>query len=296
MAKPFDIATKFLVDADPAAWMKLLSLSGVPTEILDTDLSTSIQADRMIQVRNPDYVFNPELLANYKPNTVDLLFDYNSRARSKFGQMVWTAAILLRPDAQGPRMTGLMSDDTLDFRFKVLRVWEIPCDDLLRSGSVALLPLAPISKVATPDLPAVLREVRNRTEAQQPELSDRILWLTYTLLSLSHDKASIRELMKGVWAMNDWVLESSLVKDLLEETEARGEARGVARGKAEGKAEGKEEIVSLLLEQRFSTLPDTITALLDRLSSERMNDLVLALPGFSSLDDLVVWLADRIND
>jgi predicted transposase YdaD len=71
---------------------------------------------------------------------------------------------------------------------------------------------------------------------------------------------------------------------------AEGEARGEARGKVEGKAEGKEEIIEILLKQRFSTLPAGITARLDGLTTDQMNELAAALLSFSSLADLEKWL------
>ncbi len=49
-------------------------------------VSTSVQADRYIQVRDPDYVLNPELLANYKSDTTKTLFHYNAMGRYKFDQ------------------------------------------------------------------------------------------------------------------------------------------------------------------------------------------------------------------
>ena len=64
-------------------------------------------------------------------------------------------------------------------------------------------------------------------------------------------------------------------------------------GKAEGKIEGKEEVVSLLLSRRFSTLPAEITHRLDRLTSSQFDELVLALFDFNSLTDLENWLSDQ---
>ena len=56
MAKPFDVTTKYLLQADPAAWLAVASL--VPdgrVSILDTDLSTvSAAADALIRIEGPE--------------------------------------------------------------------------------------------------------------------------------------------------------------------------------------------------------------------------------------------------
>ena len=49
----------------------------------------------------------------------------------------------------------------------------------------------------------------------------------------------------------------------------------------------------MLIEQRFSTMSDSITKSLDALSSEQMNELGKALFRMSSLSELEDWLAAR---
>jgi len=60
-----------------------------------------------------------------------------------------------------------------------------------------------------------------------------------------------------------------------------------------GQHEGKEELLTLLLETRFSTMPPEVTEKLDKLTSKQMNELVVASVGFNSLDDLKAWLARK---
>ncbi len=65
----------------------------------------------------------------------------------------------------------------------------------------------------------------------------------------------------------------------------------LAEGEAKGKAEGKEELLTRQLQRRFSTLPAGITASLDKLTSEELNELGDELFDFTSLADLEAWLA-----
>jgi predicted transposase YdaD len=69
--------------------------------------------------------------------------------------------------------------------------------------------------------------------------------------------------------------------------------RGREEGRQEGRQEGKEELLSMQIEQRFSTMPDHITRLLDLLTSDQMNELGKALFSFTSLAELESWLLAR---
>ena len=42
MSKPFDVATKQLVAADPLAWLRFLGLPGESAELIDADLSAVV--------------------------------------------------------------------------------------------------------------------------------------------------------------------------------------------------------------------------------------------------------------
>ena len=66
MAKPFDATLNALIDARPGDWADYLAARlGLPTgpaDVLDTDLSTTLQADRLFRVNAPTpFVIHLEL-------------------------------------------------------------------------------------------------------------------------------------------------------------------------------------------------------------------------------------------
>jgi len=61
----------------------------------------------------------------------------------------------------------------------------------------------------------------------------------------------------------------------------------------EGRQEAMEEMLSMLIQQRFSTMPDHITKGLDNLSIDELNDLLKLILHFTSISDLENWLAAR---
>ncbi len=54
MSKPFDAATKYLVESMPADWLALAGVTGVEVEVIDAELSTvTAAADKAILVTSP---------------------------------------------------------------------------------------------------------------------------------------------------------------------------------------------------------------------------------------------------
>ena len=64
-------------------------------------------------------------------------------------------------------------------------------------------------------------------------------------------------------------------------------------GRREGRLQGKEELLTLQLQRRFSTLPAETTQRLDKLTSEQFDELGLELWNFKTLAELDDWLARR---
>jgi len=176
-----------------------------------------------------------------------------------------------------------------------VRIWERSPDDLL-AGPVALVPLLPLTNVSEQELPAYIRQAQAIVR-QLPAPYERDVWTRMRLLlGLKYKPDQTQDLLKGVYQMLD-LRESSTYQEILAEGEARGLAEGEARGLAEGEArglhEGKEELLAILLQQRFSTLSQSVTDSLDKLSSEQMNELGKALFNFTSFADLEGWLLNH---
>jgi predicted transposase YdaD len=74
----------------------------------------------------------------------------------------------------------------------------------------------------------------------------------------------------------------------LQETRVYQEAK--AEGKAEGTAEGKLAMLSMLLSQRFGSLPQSMINRLAELSIEQLEALGTQLFDFTELTDITAWL------
>ncbi len=258
MAKPYDAATKALLEADPASWITCAGLpeSG-PVRLIATDLSTlTADADTIYQVGDPpEYLAHVELQTSHEKFLPGRLLHYNVLVNHRHGLPVRTVAVLFRREADGPDLTGIhqvcLPEGTsyLDFRYQVLRVWTLDVETILRGG-VGTLPLAPIANVGESDLPVVIQRIQQRLDAETPKpLADRIWTATKVLMGLKYSAATAERLLSGVFSMR----ESATYQAIVEEGVAKGRAEGVAKGRAEGRIEGLveghvEEAHTLLLD------------------------------------------------
>src|SRR5450755_2475314 len=111
-----------------------------------------------------------------------VLLDY------KYSPPVQSVVVLLRKEADQAEITGrverfrLNGTCYLHLEYDVVRVWEIPVEQILQ-GEIGILPLAPISLVSEADLPEVLHRMEERVEAELTS-GDRDDFWTYTYLMM----------------------------------------------------------------------------------------------------------------
>lgn len=277
MAKPFDAATKQLVEGDPEAWLRYLGLVVSSARPVDTDLSAvTAAADRVLRVETPggSYIAHLEFQAGREDDLAERLLHGNTLLRYRHKLPVQTVLILLRRAADDPkRLTGALRyhtphpDGFLHFGYRVVRVWQQAPDALL-AGELALLPLVPVANVARRALPNVIRRMESRMEAEAtPEQRGKLWTTTYLLLGLRYPPDFVAELLKGVRPMK----ESSTYQAIL----------------AEGRAEGERDLILRLGGRRFGP-PDAATrAALDAITSterlERLAERLLEAESWAEL-------------
>lgn len=92
----------------------------------------------------------------------------------------------------------------------------------LLTGSLALLPLAPLTDEAKEVLPNVVERMRGRIQQETTPAQGTELWAaTFLLMGLRFEGAFIEQLLKGVQGME----ESTTYQLLIERGEAKGEAK-----------------------------------------------------------------------
>ena len=174
-AKSYDPTLKALVETEPESWPSLFGRPTGPTEVIDADIATVTgAADKVLRVSaDPPYLFHLEFVAGHDAVALPRkLHVRNGLLEDRHDLRVRSGAVLLRPEADSPQLTGMdergfpQEEAYLTFRYHVVRVWRLPPESLL-TGGLALLPLAPISAVTEADLPTIIQRMKRRLSGRR---------------------------------------------------------------------------------------------------------------------------------
>lgn len=287
MSKPFDAATKYLVETMPADWLALAGVTGVKAEVIDAELSTvTAAADKAILVTSPArWLVNLELQSSPDKWLDKRLFEYSALLDGKYNLPVQTIVVLLRR-AAGRNVTGeyrrhLPNGECYQwFKYQVIRLWEQPVETLLKSG-LGTLPLAPLADVERKQLPGVIQRMKERIDREAPPNDKPFLWTaTFVLMGLRYPPEVTKQLLRGVREMK----ESSTYQAILEE----GRIEGIAIGEAQGEVKEAQAILLLMGTKRFGKPTARIRKKIESITSvERLERLVERLLDVTSWQELL---------
>jgi hypothetical protein len=190
MSKPFDATLKDLIRNHAADWLTFLGLTpGGPVEMLpDTDLSAvTAAADKFLRVgSDPPWLLHLELESSPRSRPAGRLQWYNTLARYHYDLPVWTVVVLLRREANATELTGLYQHQLpgqapyLEFRYQVVRLWEVPVERFLHGGP-GLLPLAPLADVPEAHLPQVVQQMGQSIASLSQEQAEWLWSVAYII-------------------------------------------------------------------------------------------------------------------
>ncbi|QEH36073.1 hypothetical protein OJF2_46330 [Aquisphaera giovannonii] len=285
MAKPFDAILKEIFGEAPGPLLEVLLRRPVgPARVQSAELSTvTAEADSVIRVDEPEpWLAHVEFQTSYNASLPLRMLRYNVLVHYRHELPVRSVALLLAREADGPAMAGLYrrelpgGDPCHDFRYNVVRIWELPAEAIL-SAAPAVAPLAAIADVTEERLPGVLQAIRRKLEAGAPEGQFKALWTaTYILMGLKFSDEIVDRVITGVENMR----ESSTYQKILREGRAEGEAIGLRKAlKRIGSR--KLGIISAADEKLLDGITDeaALEALTDRLdSATNWEDLLRDVP------------------
>jgi predicted transposase YdaD len=279
MAKPFDPILKVLAEASPPDWVRLCLGRHARATLFPTDLSTlGGSVDTVLRVAaRVAWLLHLEFQTGHDGAKLPRrLLLYNAVLELKHEMLVRSVAVLLRPEADSPELTGIhvcrFEDEPephIVFRYAALRVWQLDPEVLLRGGE-GLVPLAPISNVRPADLPGVVERMKRRLRGVRRE---RELWAaTYILMGLRHSPDPAEHLLRGVMTMK----ESSTYQAIL------------AEGNAAGAVAEARKLIRLMGSSRFGDPDRRVSAALDRISDlETLEALSVRLLRAATWHDLL---------
>ncbi|HEV3439981.1 MAG TPA: hypothetical protein VG122_21620 [Gemmata sp.] len=288
MSKPFDATLNMLIDGHEANWAGYFGArAGIapgPATSLDTDLSSTLQADRLFRIDGPtSAVLHLELESSGKLGRPAQLLRYNVAAWGTTGLPVHSVLIILRPKANATDLTGQFGvpdangKPYLIFEYTVVRLWRESIDVLLNAGP-GVAPLALLTDEAAADLSAAFARFRDRLRSEGiPDSVERVLLeSTFILGGLRYSSAQIENLYLDL----NMTLEDSTTYQLILN-------KGITQGRAQGRVEEARRMVLRLAVKRFGPTPSNaeaaILAISDHDRLERMVDRVHDAAGWDDL-------------
>ncbi|MBL8796625.1 MAG: hypothetical protein JNM56_22175 [Planctomycetia bacterium] len=287
MSKPRDATMKALLEIRPGDWLPFLGQPAVePVTLIDADVSTVTAAgDKVIHVGGPEpWLLHLEFQSSGDDSLVRRMLQYNVLLDVRHDLPVRSVAILLHPSAH----SSVPSDDyvrqlpdgqrTLEFRFGVVRVWQLPVEPVLRGG-LAVLPLAPLCAVDDAALPTVIRRMDHRLrEETEPATGGQLMNAAFVLAGLRLPPTALAQLFAGVVAMR----------------ESSGYQLILAEGRAEGREEGAKKVLISAGRARFGPPTAPSQALLDQIHDlETLEQLAARLEQVNSWQELLGQPAPR---
>ena len=128
---------------------------------------------------------------------------------------------------------------TLNASWRIVKLWEVPADDLLATGDVGVVPWLPLAKFDGPPEP-IIRECRARIDqGGLPVEHENLLAVTQFLAHLRYNDEALFEILGGRRSMIESPLMQGLKKEWTEDA------------KREGKREGEIEALMTFLIRRF---------------------------------------------
>jgi predicted transposase YdaD len=233
-ATRYDPTLKALVETEPQSWPDFLGRPTGPTHVIDSDIGTvSGAADKVLRVDAVEpYLLHLEFATGHDTAGLPRKLNVrNSLLEDRHDLPVCSAAMILRPEADSPQLTGLYQrgfqgeESYRIFRYQVVRVWQLQSEPLL-TGGLALLPLAPISAVTEAQLPGIIQRIGQRLSSRPGRRRASVVWAAaYLLLGLRYSPALAEQLFRGVVSMR----ESSTYQAILEEGRTEGEVAGARK-------------------------------------------------------------------
>ena len=148
MSKPYDATLKAMLEASPADWPKLTGFRVGRAEVIDADVSTVTAAtDKVVRLYgDADAIMHFDFQAGPDVSLPRRVHGYNALLEERHGHPVHSVVVLLRQQADLRSITGQYErffpgvfEPYLTFRYQVIRVWQLPAEQLL-AGERALCP------------------------------------------------------------------------------------------------------------------------------------------------------------
>ncbi len=237
MALRFDAALKEIAAQHPPDFAPPFGLpTNEPVKALNVDLSSvSAATDVAFGYGSPLREIADLNFQSGADQWLDLrLLKYNALLQLQYHVPVRSVAVLLRPAADHPRITGkfhsVSGATRIEFAYEAIRLWQQPVERYL-TGGIGLLPLAPLCQMpaevsAEIAIRSVVQEIDRRLRSEVPNAeAARLMTAAFILTGMRVEKSQLVSIFDGVRVMH----ESTAYDVMLDEGRVDGQQRILLR-------------------------------------------------------------------
>ena len=252
---------------------------------MGADLSTvSAYADKLLRVEHPEpTLIDLELQASRDVDLPVRALRYAVLAYERHRLPVLSLIVLMRREADFPGLNGTLSfqalnEGSLDFRYRVVRLWELPAEWALEGG-LGTVPLTPLTRDAPADLGDMYRRMDLRLEGIETPTWDNLWLTTYILMGVRYPEELCRPALGRVRSMKDSVSYQTIFREVREES--------LNEGVEKGRAQEARRMVLRQGERRYGSPSEAVRLAFEALSLSRLEELGLRLLDAESWDELL---------
>jgi hypothetical protein len=205
------------------------------------------------------------------------LAQYTIFCKKKLRLTTGAVLILFTPHSSA---RSIYEDESITFRFRLLKLYEMDAGEFFARGIPQLYPLIPLMKGGVE-----LAESANRKliESDLPELDKTALLAVLSVFLGLRDKEKARKILKEQRERMNVLAESPIFQEVLQMGRDEGEAKGRMEGRMEGQIEGRAQgearalrhAVLLVLKSRFGESASAVSEALEKCSDSALLDAAL---------------------
>ncbi|MBF0495729.1 MAG: hypothetical protein HQK58_04015 [Deltaproteobacteria bacterium] len=207
-----------------------------------------------------------EVQTHWEKDVPMRLLEYRYRYMLKYHVEVISCVILLLPAAGA---SEIYQDSEVQFRFRLIRVYDLEAQDIMAGGAVCLMPLVPLMRHGA----EALDEVDKSIYKSHLPTKDKADLLTITAIFaglVSKEMAG-----KLISRRRDIMIESAAYEVIREIEYKEGRLVGLLEGKLEGVVLKSRQDIIQIVKLRFEILPPGILQTIECISDLDMLDALL---------------------
>jgi predicted transposase/invertase (TIGR01784 family) len=264
----YDSTCKFIAaefPEDMARWLLGKPLSLI--ELKPSELSLEpIRADSLIFLQSDDLILHIEFQTRPDEEIPFRMIDYRVRCYRLYPQKEMIQVVIyLKKNRSELVQKSVFELSKTRHEFEVVRLWEVPSDNLLQSKG--LLPFAVLSQSENRE--NIPRQVSQKIgEIPDRREKSNVAASTFILAGLVLNEETIQRLLR------EDIMKESVTYQAI---------------KAEGKAEGEVNLVLRQLNRRLGQISSSFISQIRALSVAQLEDLGEALLDFQTDEDLKQW-------